>query len=301
MFPGLQGALRAFTRTSSTEELPDPVDVCGDGHLKEFETALDLVRAEVTKSALGEVPDDVWLRQCLRVSNLDARRAAKVALGMASHRRKYGWPLRQSPRALEAALRSEMHWVLPGRDQLGRRALVFRARALCPPQRPIEELQQMGCLLLEALTEDPDAQRRGIVFIVDCRGAGVGTLRHFSLSDISRGVGMLVDAFPCKLKAIYVLAMPPLLVPLAFVVKSFMSGKLRARIKEGEWELGEAFGGAVALPEELGGEAVLGPRYWDAAVDELLRTGGLPERIAPGSGSAGSSPLRPLEEPPTPE
>ena len=82
MFPGLQGALRAFTRTSSTEELPDPVDVCGDGHLKEFETALDLVRAEVTKSALGEVPDDVWLRQCLRVSNLDARRAAKVALGM---------------------------------------------------------------------------------------------------------------------------------------------------------------------------------------------------------------------------
>ena len=97
MFPGLQGALRTFTRTSLTEELPDPVDVCGDGHLKEFETALDLVRAEVTKSALGEVPDDVWLRQCLRVSNLDARRAAKVALGMqgGGHAPHHGGPMLQ--------------------------------------------------------------------------------------------------------------------------------------------------------------------------------------------------------------
>ena len=90
-------------------------------------------------------------------------------------------------RELEGALRSNMHWVLPGRDRRGRRIVVYNARALLSSAHSVEELQMSLCLLLERLfsgdhggvrgdteeEEDSDGDRtarRGVVVVCDCRG-----------------------------------------------------------------------------------------------------------------------------------
>lgn len=186
-------------------------------------------------ATVNDVPDDVvrqWARPCLIVHKLRLDRAVEVCLNLIAFRRRWGWPLRlDDARPLEAALRVGMHWVLPGRDRLGRRVVTYRAAALSPPKRPIAELQQMMCLLLERLTlNDPRFAQDGVIFLVDLKGASINTIKHFALADIRRGMDMLTDAFPARLRAIYVINLPRLLLPLATLVRSFLPPKLTSRL-----------------------------------------------------------------------
>ena len=209
---------------------------------------------------------------------------------------------------LEGALRSGMHWVLPGRDKGGRRVIVYNARALLAPlgtrrrrrrnkdgqgvqqarqqgrdesqeqsltkskeveeeeeeeeededeEQTVEALQMSLCLLLERLclgndgddddnnNDDDDddrdeTARRGVVVVVDCGDGAGGTLplaslrklsaRLGCLADVRRGSAMLADCFPCRLRAICVLGLPPALKPLAALGRSFLSKKQKERL-----------------------------------------------------------------------
>ena len=135
-----------------------------------------------------------WAAQALLVHRSNAARAANVLSNFVAFRARHGWPrVPPAPNAttlsrghwrgeerrsldhvcdvryrldaapLERALRSNMHWVLPGKDARGRRVVVYNATALKDRAHKVADLQQMLCLLLERLCADDDVVRRGIV------------------------------------------------------------------------------------------------------------------------------------------
>ena len=217
----------------------------------------------------------LWARQSFIVHKHKKHKALDVCAKLLIFRKRYDWPLRLEAEPLEAALRSGMHWVLPGRDKQGRRVIIFRAAALCPcPPRPLAELQQMMCLLLERLANDNLTLSRGLVFIVDLQGASPATARHFGVNDIHRGLKLVQNCFPLKLRNIFVLRLPRLLAPAAYAVKRFLPPKVKRRLhtSNGGPNSIKALLDDVPLdliPTALGG--TLTHFNWDHIVDRLLR------------------------------
>lgn len=136
--------------------------------------------------------------------NRDAR-AAGVLKTLAAFRDRQGWPYRFDATVdarLEEALRTDMHWVLPGLDRGGRRIMVYNARGLRDPAADVANLQRAACFLLERITTEDQTRRRGVVVVADCAGASLGMLRKLRLRDAQRGMDM-VAGFPCRLRHVY--------------------------------------------------------------------------------------------------
>lgn len=263
----------SYVRTKlATVALEDEIPVKEPSY-DEIEVVVQQVLATVNDVSADLVRQ--WARPCLVVHKLRVDRAAEVCLNLIAFRRRWGWPLRlDDARPLEAALRVGMHWVLPGRDRFGRRVVTYRAAALSPPTRPIAELQQMMCLLLERLTlNDSCFAQDGVIFLVDLKGASINTLKYFCLADIRRGMDMLTDAFPARLRAIYAINLPRLLLPLAKLVRSFLPPKIASRLHvthtsaagfpslQRDLDLKE-------IPTSMGG--TFAAFNWDNIVDRLL-------------------------------
>lgn len=192
------------------------------------DTYVEIDENDVTELVvqLGDERMRPWARQSLKVSKGKRQRALEICQNLMRFRRKWNWPLRLDARGLEPALRSGMHWILPGVDTLNRKVITFRASALS--KGTAHDLQKMMLYLLERITLKNDAS--GVAFLVDLKGASLATLRHLAMDDLKRGMEMLVDAFPCRLRAVYVVHMPLALTPVAAVVKGFLSPKIRSRL-----------------------------------------------------------------------
>ena len=114
---------------------------------------------------------EAWARQALIVQRGNAEYAAKKLTKLAAFRDRYGWAYRLDvDDRVAKALRSDMHWVLPGTDRRGRRVVVYNARALRDASKDLEALQKSLCLLLERITLDEETVRRGVVVVADCSG-----------------------------------------------------------------------------------------------------------------------------------
>ena len=209
-----------------------------------------------------------WAARSLVTHHGNVLKAARVCSNLAKFRDANGWAYRLDgdAAALEKELRSGMHWVLPGHDVLGRRVVVYNARALLE-RHDIEKLQKMLCLLLERLLLDEGTMRRGVVVVADCRGATASMARRFRLRDVTRGSEMLADAFPCRLRGLYLVGLPGVLKPLVYLVKTFMTKKQRDRVHVSTKELLAAVD-RRELPASLGGDDA--SFDWDAIVDRLL-------------------------------
>jgi len=129
-----------------------------------------------------EVPNDDFLELTLRVWGFSIPDAIRVAGNFARFRTRAGWDYTLNPRDVETALRSEMHWLLPGTDNLKRGILVYNARHLMGAGCAIEELQKMGSFLMEKAVQREEVRKNGIVFIVDLQGVGLGMLSAFSFA-----------------------------------------------------------------------------------------------------------------------
>ena len=66
--------------------------------------------------------EDSFLLQALRARDFVVPEAAEVCSNFVTFRRGAGWPYRISALAIQPALVSGMHWLLPGTDREGRAA-----------------------------------------------------------------------------------------------------------------------------------------------------------------------------------
>jgi len=268
--PNLLARARSWLAASvDEEELDGPED----------RIAVDPTDDDVRK-CLALVPEafathpsaEAWARQALIVQRGNVEYAAKKLTKLAAFRDRYGWAYRLDvDDRVAKALRSDMHWVLPGTDRRGRRVVVYNARAL-RASKDLEALQKSLCLLLERITRDEETVRRGVVVVADCSGYSLSMLRKLSVVDARRGSDMVGD-FPCRLRMIYAVNLPTLLSPVASFIRACLSKRQKDRLRVNVSLSKLPDFDPLRLPPSLGGSLELD---W-AALAEVVVGGGVPE------------------------
>ena len=251
------------------EELDGPEErIAVDPTSDDVRKCLALVPEAFAKHPSAEA----WARQALIVQRGNVEYAAKKLTKLAEFRDRYGWAYRiDVDDRVAKALRSDMHWVLPGTDRHGRRVVVYNARAL-RTSKDLEALQKSLCLLLERITRDEETVRRGVVVVADCSGYSLSMLRKLSVVDARRGSDMVGD-FPCRLRMIYAVNLPALLSPVASFIRACLSKRQKDRLRVNVSLSKLADFDPLRLPPSLGGSLEFD---W-AALAEAVVEGGVPE------------------------
>ena len=120
--PNLLARARSWLAASvDEEELDGPEDrIAVDPTHDDVRQCLALVPEAFAKHPSAEA----WARQALIVQRGNVEYAAKKLTKLAAFRDRYGWAYRiDVDDRVAKALRSDMHWVLPGTDRRGRRGL----------------------------------------------------------------------------------------------------------------------------------------------------------------------------------
>lgn len=195
----------------------------------------------------GDAPGGGGLiRLCLAFRGGDEEAAYQVAKRFARFRLvTTGWPLRIPGPSVAPALREGVTWLLPRKDRHGRAMLVVNAGRIHPAGASVAEHQRATCFLLERLVQDEAAREAGLTLLVDLAGI---RLLLFGLADVRRGMSMLQDALPCRLKRVWVLNAPAAAQALIRLATLCMKQKLRERV---------TVCGPGAAPEELAADAGL--------------------------------------------
>jgi len=164
------------------------------------------LRTDLLEQCGEGLPSDDFLLLCLRVWRYKELDALRVAKKFVSFRRGAGWPFQLSAESVCPALSTGMHWLLPNRDSKGRRVLVYNVRFLDTRLCSVENYQKMGCYVLEQAMLEIETADFGVTLVIDLQGVNPFTLLpSFGLSDLTRGTDMWRDAYPCKLKQIFVI------------------------------------------------------------------------------------------------
>jgi len=214
-----------------------------------------------------------WLLACLRVNHMEEAQAAKVACRFASFREEQGWAKQLCASEVSTALCTGHHWLLPGRDLAGRSIVVQRIATLDPCVCPVTEYQKMGCYLMQKVIDSKTAQREGVTLVYDLRGVSIGVLTAMGPTDARRGVAMWQEAFPCKLRRIFVISPGYFSSIFIDMVKSFVSEKIRQRITILSPDDLSPIHDEIpldALPREFGGN-LDAEVYWHEWCDARLR------------------------------
>ena len=131
----------------------------------------------------------------------------------------------------------------------------------------------MGCYLMEQVIASKTTQWKGVTLIHDLRGVGLGTLASMGPTDARRGVAMWQEAFPCKLRRIFVISPGPFCGFFIEMVKSLASEKIQKRVTvldPADLTPLQSEVGLEALPTEFGGTLDAGA-YWSTWCQGRLR------------------------------
>lgn len=206
-----------------------------------------------------------FIEKCLYYTGGDVSLAAAACCRLVTFRSSVGWPLclPLPTDGDEAAMRSGLFYLLTGR--YGRAVFVFNFACLAAAAasldgcgtsasggsadpsvggggsgrsssgiklvpKAIERLQKIGMYLMDQITDQLESRRRGVVLLVDCRGATKATFKGVGLADTQWG-SKIWAGFPVKLKFVLVVGLSP---ATATVVRGLMlaavSTKMRRRV-----------------------------------------------------------------------
>jgi len=121
--------------------------------------------------------------------------------------------------------------VLPHRDAMGRRVLVFRVNRWEPAKTSREEVFSAMILFLELLAREPETQVSGIAALVDMSGLCWGHWKQLSLDYISCMVATVQGAFPIRFREIHVVNEYGVFHAVYALVRPFLTEKIRNRLQ----------------------------------------------------------------------
>jgi len=201
--------------------------------------------------------DDQFLLKFLRATSFNQ----VAALSMLS---KYLRARRERPQYFAAShpdlsretLATGIIRVLPHRDVMGRRVLVFRVNRWEPAKTSREEVFSAMILFLELLAREQETQVSGIAALVDMSGLGWSHWKQLSLDYIGCMVATVQGAFPIRFREIHVVNEYGVFHAVYALVRPFLTEKIRNRLQlhgcchqNLQMNLGKP-----VLPSEYGGE-----------------------------------------------
>ncbi|XP_077517205.1 alpha-tocopherol transfer protein-like [Amblyomma americanum] len=125
------------------------------------------------------------------------------------------------------------------RDPEGRAVAMLNIGAWNADICSLNDFFRAGCVHLEYLLLQQEAQIKGFVFIVNVQGLGVYHMAHYTPSVIKRLLSIIQDYLPLRIKGIYIINNPALFDVLFAIAKPFMKAKLLKRIRLFGYDLRE--------------------------------------------------------------
>jgi len=145
-------------------------------------------------------------------------------------------------------------FVLPKRDQHGRRVIFSRAAAFDPTKYTTSDMMRAHVMTFETLLNDEENQVRGFTYVFDEKAVSWSHLSIWTPSEVSKAFSCCERALPMRHRDINFLNLPWTMSLIFQFAKSLLSEKIRSRFKthSGEESLRKSVSPAV-LPAEYGG------------------------------------------------
>lgn len=160
------------------------------------------------------------------------------------------------PSRAEKILDSGLQTVLPHRDALARRVLIFRAGAWDTTLLSPQDIFAVNFMCLEVVGREPKTQIAGLVALVDMSGFGWDHVMKLSVDYIKDVVAMVQNSFPIRFREIHIVNESYLFDVVFALVKPFLTEKIRDRIRfhGSDHESLHRYLPRSILPEEYGGD-----------------------------------------------
>lgn len=204
--------------------------------------------------------DDAFLLRFLRAKKFDYDRAYNLIVRhfeMKADEKNKQLFTNLRPAAVKHVLDAGVTGVLPHRDKLGRRVIVFRPGKWDPSSFPIDDIFKTNFLTLSKLIQDEQTQVCGVVMMMDLTDIGWNHARNISPFYAKRVMSLLQDCFPMRFKGIHYLNEPVIFDGIFAIMRPFMKEKILQRIHfhgKNYKELQEYID-VEHLPEDYGGKA----------------------------------------------
>ncbi|KNC22769.1 hypothetical protein FF38_04061 [Lucilia cuprina] len=135
------------------------------------------------------------------------------------------------PSKLKAIFDANLVYILPQRDQHGRRIVVsIGGKQWDPKLISIDEIFSASTLCSELLQLEPETQINGIVYIMDMQGLTLGRALHYTPYRTKRLLDYLQINVPVRVKGFHVVNQPKIFQPIYAAAKPFFSTKFAKRI-----------------------------------------------------------------------
>ncbi|XP_052762894.1 alpha-tocopherol transfer protein-like isoform X1 [Mya arenaria] len=217
--------------------------------------------------------DDAFLLRFLRAKKFDYDRAFNLIVRhyeMKADERNKQLFTNLRPASVKHVLEAGVTGVLPHRDKLGRRVIMFRPGRWDPSKYPLDDIFKTNFLTLSKLVEEEPTQVTGIVMMMDLNGMGFAQAKNISpfyakrvasllqepeaqitgivlVTDFKsfgwkharrlkplyakRMIKILQDCFPMRFKGIHYLNEPAIFDYIFAIVRPFLKEKILSRVR----------------------------------------------------------------------
>ncbi|XP_052762896.1 alpha-tocopherol transfer protein-like isoform X2 [Mya arenaria] len=204
--------------------------------------------------------DDAFLLRFLRAKKFDYDRAFNLIVRhyeMKADERNKQLFTNLRPASVKHVLEAGVTGVLPHRDKLGRRVIMFRPGRWDPSKYPLDDIFKTNFLTLSKLVEEEPTQVTGIVMMMDLNGMGFAQAKNISPFYAKRVASLLQDCFPMRFKGIHYLNEPAIFDYIFAIVRPFLKEKILSRVRfhGNKYEELLEFLEPEHLPSDYGGKA----------------------------------------------
>merc|ERR1712173_350592 len=122
-------------------------------------------------------------------------------------------------------------FVLPDRDQHGRRVIFSQAAAFDPSKYTTSDMMRAHVMTFETLLNDEENQVRGFTYVFDEKSVSWSHLSIWTPSEVSKAFSCCERALPMRHRDINFLNLPWTMSLIFQFAKSLLSEKIRSRFK----------------------------------------------------------------------
>jgi len=221
---------------------------------RDIQALRDLVLSE--EGLVCSTTDD-FLLKFLRAKKFDYEKSFKMVQRYCAMRSRSPQNFQQClPSLAKDTLDHQLQTVLPHRDGVARRVLIFKVGKWNTSTTTPEQIFSTNLMCLELLAKEQKTQISGIVALIDMDGFGWDHMMQLSVDYIRNVVSLVQNSFPIRFREIHIIKESYLFDMTFALVKPFLSEKIRNRIRfhGSDWEsLHKAISPSI-LPRDYGGK-----------------------------------------------
>ncbi|XP_052239474.1 alpha-tocopherol transfer protein-like isoform X1 [Dreissena polymorpha] len=178
--------------------------------------------------------DDAFLLRFLRAKKFDYDRAFNLLVRhyeMKADEKNKSLFLNLRPASIKHVLEAGVTGVLPHRDKLGRRVIMFRPGRWDPSKYPIDDIFRTNFLTLTTLLEEEEEiQICGIILLADLKHMGWKQTKKIKPFYAKKMFKAMEDCFPMRFKGIHYLNEPAVFDYIFAIMKPFLKEKILSRV-----------------------------------------------------------------------